>query len=318
MKPFKSQKELDDAKREFIQGSDTQVARVDIFSLSGINKLSEEDILDRIEDIDAQSTLLRWRLWYALRKKYPSDKEFGQRIADLKATRAICAMSPQVINREMHAGRWCEEHKVDNLLDIGIGKSVIYILSSPANKGISDKIFKAIKRKNLPIKEVERLIAQETAVLTTEKQPDIQAPEIMDYDQPAIEKQHIIVEKGITQIPEVLGQSAWIPDPVAEVQEQAKPMALSIQESPTTKISYNEQFSHQKPTATADYTEESKLSDFLDVDLILEISCRKAGHLSDKEIVAELMMVAERYDLSFSKLAGLFSQCEKFALKMCA
>lgn len=182
----------------------------DIFSFDGLKKLDNEALLDRLEAVDNQATLIRWRILYELRCRFKSDTLFGQFIAELKNARTICDSSRGVIYREYKAGEFCERHNIQSLESAGVLKSTIYLLSKASNDDISEKIFKDIKRKNLPLIEVERLIAQAKSI-TIEKEPD--ELERMSYEEPRPAERYVIpVVDGIAIEPE--------PEPLDEELEQ--------------------------------------------------------------------------------------------------
>ena len=144
-----------------------------IWSLDNLKKLSNEQLLDRLEQVDTQSTLIKWRILWTLRQRFLSDKLFGQYLADLKnsSTSYIIASSPQTITKSIQAGRFCEKHKITSLGEVGLRPSSIYALSRPIYEDISDSVFKQVKKKNLSNVEVERLLEQAKAISTVEKQP---------------------------------------------------------------------------------------------------------------------------------------------------
>jgi hypothetical protein len=181
MVKFKTPDEME-ARRAFIAGADKDgilPQPADLWSFSDLKKLSNEELVDRWEQVDNQATLIKWRILWALRQRFPSDKLFGQYLADLKATRAICAGSHQEINRALHAGRFCEQYRITDLGSVGLLQSAVYALSRPSNGPITDQVYKQIKNKNVPVKDVERYIEQAKAVLTVD-QP--QKPEPMPYE----------------------------------------------------------------------------------------------------------------------------------------
>jgi hypothetical protein len=176
MVKFKTPDEIE-ARRAFIAGADKDgiiQQQDDIFSFSGLKKLSNEELIDRLEQVDNQATLIKWRILWALRQRFASDKLFGQYIAELKSTRAICAGRHQEINRALHAGRFCEKHRITNLGSVGLLQSAVYALSRPANEAIADEVYKQIKHKNIPVKDVERYIEQAKAVSTIDQPENLE------------------------------------------------------------------------------------------------------------------------------------------------
>ncbi|KJV05131.1 hypothetical protein [Methylocucumis oryzae] len=182
MVKFKTPNEMA-ARRAFIAGADKDgIIQQDsgVWSFSDLKNLTNDELIERLEQVDNQATLIKWRILWALRQRFPSDKLFGQYISDLKATRAICAGSHQEINRALHAGRFCEKYGIVNLSSVGLLQSSVYALSRPANETIADEVYKKIKNKNVPIKDVERYIEQAKAVLTIDEQSA--NPEQMPYE----------------------------------------------------------------------------------------------------------------------------------------
>src|SRR5659263_102007 len=117
MVKFKTPEEIE-ARRAFIAGADKDgiiQQQESIWSFSDLKKLSNDELINRLEQIDNQAMLMRWRILWVLRQRFPSDRLFGQYIAELRATRAICAGSHQDVNRALHAGRFCERHQITDL-----------------------------------------------------------------------------------------------------------------------------------------------------------------------------------------------------------
>jgi hypothetical protein len=162
-----------------------------IWSLDNLNKLSNDALIDRLEQVENQSMLIKWRILWTLRQRFPSDKVFGQYLVDLKnsSTRYIIASSPQTITKSIQAGRFCEKHKITSLEEVRLLPSSIYALSRPIYEDVSDSVFKQVKKKNLPNVEVERLLEQAKAVSTIEQQPQ-QLVE-MEYERESTEHQRI-------------------------------------------------------------------------------------------------------------------------------
>lgn len=176
------------ARKAFIQGAESNEATIAPPTLeqsfSELKKMTLDDLLDRLLQVDNQATLIKWRIWWAIRQHFKSDKLFGQYIEDLrrKPTPTLCLsnMNQKAINRAWQAGQFCEKHKINDLTKIGILPTAIYELSKPQNKDIAEKIFKEVRHKGYPVYEIERRIAQERAVATFE-------PEIEDQPEKAPE-----------------------------------------------------------------------------------------------------------------------------------
>jgi len=172
-----------------------------IWSLDNLNKLTNDALIDRLEQVDTQSTLIKWRILWTLRQRFPSDKVFGQYLVDLKsnATHSHIVSSQQTITKFIQAGRFCEKHRIASLESVGLLPSSIYALSRPIYEDVSDSVFKQVKKKNLSNVEVERLLEQAKAVSTIEQQPQ-QLVE-MEYERESTEHQRILDEADDAIVP---------------------------------------------------------------------------------------------------------------------
>lgn len=167
---FKTAKEIE-ARKAFIAEADKgDIRPASLWSTVDLKKLNPDELIDRLEHIENQGNLMKWQILWALRQKFTSDKLFGQYLADARATRPNWPSSTRDVSRAVAAGRFCESHKITDLNTIGVSQSSIYALSSPVNSDIADKVFLKIKNKNLPNKDVERIIAQLKAVATIDHQ----------------------------------------------------------------------------------------------------------------------------------------------------
>jgi len=202
MVKFKTPNEIE-ARRAFIAGADKDgiiQQRESIWSFSDLKKLSNDELINRLEQIDNQAMLMRWHILWVLRQRFPSDRIFGQYIAELRATRTICAGSHQEVNRALHAGRFCEKHRITDLTSTGLLQSAVYVLSRPANEHVADEVYKKIKNKNVQVKEVERLLEQAKAVSTIEQQP--QQPVKIDYESESTKLQLVSDEQHSSHVAE--------------------------------------------------------------------------------------------------------------------
>jgi hypothetical protein len=302
---IKSLKEIQDRKA-FIRGdNDLNAQNSDsIWSLADLKKLEPDQIIDRIEQIDSQSELLKWRLWNALRLRFPSNNEFGDYIAALRndPVHAICVDSQQNINRFIHAGRFCERHKIGDLNKAGISKSVIYLLSSPANAGIADEIFQSIRRKNVLHKDVQRMIEQAKAVVTIVKQPEppLQQPERMDYEQhPSEHRESPIIEGVVVQ-------------ETAAVQSVHQTTVINVQQAPALPEVAEAATGLMRHVAI--YGENEQInSDNLAKrhDLLLNLLDLDATHLTEEQLKAEAKLLANSWRVSFMKQGALLIEAGK-------
>lgn len=168
-----------DAEREFInQANRSLLEEIDsIWSIAHLKKLSDDDLVDRLDACEAQGALIRWRILWELRQRYNSDKLFGQFLSELKLTRPNWAWSQSDISRSIAAGKFCEEYKLSDLNKAKINQGSIHLLARMPDKEAAVKILSDIRHKNVPLRDVERMIEQSKAVATIE-----QKPVVMPYD----------------------------------------------------------------------------------------------------------------------------------------
>jgi hypothetical protein len=198
---IKSKREIDE-RMAFIRGEDKEIATQDdsLWSTVNLKKLDNYELLDRLVAVEEESWTIKAKLWWHLRQRFPSDKLFGQFILEIEQNpryENFIGRGQQDRNRMLHAGRFLEANKVASLKKAGVGKSVVYLLSKPANAEVADTVFHQIRRKNMLLRDVERLVEQAKAVSTIEK-AEIE-PERMEYDKSPTDKYTVKVEGGIAQ-----------------------------------------------------------------------------------------------------------------------
>lgn len=139
--------------------------RVNLARLSKDQLIAELDEINsqasmHIERIESQAALWRWRILWELRKRFKSDKLFGQYLNYLREKRGLFIGTTSVVNRELHAGRFIELYKIDSLEDVGISKSTVYALSRPMHKEVAGEVLRYITKKNIPGVEVEKILRE--------------------------------------------------------------------------------------------------------------------------------------------------------------
>lgn len=198
-----------------------------IWSLSDLKQLKPDEIIDRIEQIDNQAMLYKWRLYWALRQKFPSNIEFGHYLAALRERpHSPFIESQQIINRYSQAGRFCEQHKIGSLDQAGVKPSVIYLLSKPQNRDIADSIFTHIRRKNILHKDVLAMLDKARAVATIEHTPELKAIE-----------GEVTREQATPELPPAIAPNAEIAQQavsrlmqsIIEDEEEPKPVAMPVE-----------------------------------------------------------------------------------------
>jgi len=208
-------KTLDQIKerKAFIAEADTNTQALTLEqSFKDLKKMTVEDLVDRLEQIENQSTLIKWRIWWAIRQHFPSDKLFGQYINELRSTHQSLVGSQQHINLCINAGRFCEKHKINDLTKIGISATGIYELARPVNDEVATDIFKDVKHKGYQVDEIKRRISQAKVVSEIEydEQPEeLETPNVAHREPYTVE-----VERG-----RVVGLEDETP-PVTDEEEQ--------------------------------------------------------------------------------------------------
>ena len=197
-----------EARRAFLEGAEA-ARKGDTWSTNDLKKLTKEGLIERLEMLHKNATLLRWRILAALRAKFDSDRLYGQYLDTIRTDPEYAHLigKQQDMNRAALAGKWIEMHGITDLNEAGILISTVYALSRPQNADIQDKIYRAIRRKSVPIAEVERMIMEARSI------PGQVVPEVtrIDYTQPQDEpvrhlRQTVEVQHGVVQLPEVLKQ----------------------------------------------------------------------------------------------------------------
>lgn len=313
MKSFKSRKEMEDLKSEFIEGGDESRSPSE-WSFSDLKRLNENQLADRLESINNQSLVMTWVICMHIRARFRNDREMGQfinTIRDGDPDHPLC-VGQQSINRYIHAGRFITRHKINNLSQMGVSASAVYALSAPANLSVADEVFREVKRKGYPVNEVKRRIEQAKAVHTLEAPQREFPPLQIAYDRRPTGSRVIQVENGQAledlESPvedEILTYEQEDMFPEEGSQEPAAPTSwvdeVVPQDNPACAQAYPERLSYG-----IDRDLTGNLSEVDDADLILELASRDASGLSDDQAITDLLLFAERYKRSYMKLIPLF------------
>ena len=276
-----------------------------IWSLDGIKRLSEHDLIERLFQVTNQSLLVKWRLFWELRQRYPSDRKFGEKLNQLRndPTYADCIGASQDINRALNAGRFCEKHRIIDLNKTAIYQSAIYELSRPMNIDVADDVYKRIKGKHVPVYDVIRMIneAKGNVVLTIE-QPSAELSRLveqMDLDQLSQEKRFVPVVKNVAiegNQQSIIESSAVMVAP--EVAERAvNSLMQSLMTEEVAEVVTVE------PMRTLTRRQE----------LLQELALMDASGLTIDEQADEIMLLVESYRLSFIRQIPVFQACIKKA-----
>ncbi len=136
-----------------------------------LSQMSNEDLFAKLIQIEQQSAIVYWKIWWILRKRYNSDTEFGRYIKEIENTdfgQTLCLTNQKKIYRSWRAGKFCETYKIDDLADFKLSKTVVYELSAAINEDVAGKVLESIKNKDIVVRvqEVKLLLEQSKAVAT--------------------------------------------------------------------------------------------------------------------------------------------------------
>lgn len=272
MKPFKKRAELETNRQDLLANVEvieigSEITNIAVESTQTLRRLTVDQLVDKWDQLEDDYILLKWKLAMLISDKFKSKIEFGQFLQELRITNpnhALCVITQQTLNRYAHAARFCDRFGIYDLKAIRISPTAIYQLSKPANEAIVDKQFiDKIKKKSLPVAEVERLIYQAHSITGSvvpepsqtpakkrieppaEKLADIQAVS-EDYAQVnAFEQVAEEVDREIEQ-PEVVAPidlSSVVVQTMVEIEEdeELKPRAeLTDEELATNVMAYLE------------------------------------------------------------------------------
>jgi hypothetical protein len=279
----------------------------DIFSFDNIKKLSDDELIDRMDAVDSQATLIKWRLLWELRSRYPAHIQFGRFVKRLMDVGAISSSSRQVINRECRAGKWCVANNITDLNKLGIKKSVIYMLSSAQNKDVANKVFIKTKNQWHSIEKVKLMFEQERAI-TIEKEPDLQItyePE-PDY-QPSKSPYMLRVVDNSVEIPHMPMPDMDLPEVDVSkfirtrLEDAIDDLGEAIETSIENNHAFVPEFVEQRENNERRLENRS--------DLIWRLSQIPAYNLPEEQMVDEILVMCEAYGLSPIKLIPVLQAC---------
>lgn len=208
IKNKRAQLEARDARIEAEGGFEIQrreVAGIDVVSIQALRKLTVNELVDKWSQLEGDYMLLKWKLAMLISDKFKSKIEFGQFLQELRMTNSnhpLCTIKQSSFYRYTRAARFCDKFKIHDLKEIGISPTAIYDLSEITNEPVVDyKFIRHIKKKNLPVSEIKRLIYQAHSI-TGELAPSVEEPGIAV---PARDFEHLEAPHKETQVVEERG-----------------------------------------------------------------------------------------------------------------
>lgn len=143
--------ELPKTTKDFIANADNFIVNADNpFDAGLLKELTLDDLVFRYKEIDYQSQLFKGQILLEARGRFLSNIEFGQWLS-VNFTELNSSNTGKLINLAKY-------FQGDKTLE-GISISAGYLIASPNNREIADKIYKKIKNKSFRIEEIKALIA---------------------------------------------------------------------------------------------------------------------------------------------------------------
>ena len=143
--------ELPKTTKDFIANADNFIANGENpFDTELLKELSLDDLVFRYKEIDYQSQLFKGQILLEARGRFLSNIEFGQWLS-VNFTELNSSNTGKLINLAKY-------FQGDKTLE-GISISAGYLIASPNNREIADKVYKKIKNKSFRIEEIKALIA---------------------------------------------------------------------------------------------------------------------------------------------------------------
>lgn len=139
--------DLPSSTQEFISNAEV----LNPFDFSSLKKLSLDELVLRYKEIDQQSQLFKGHILLEARRRFKSNIEFGKWLS-VNFTELNSSNTGKLINL-------AKFFQGDKNLD-GIPVSAGYLLSSPNNKDIAEKVYNDIKQKQLKLNEIKKIINQ--------------------------------------------------------------------------------------------------------------------------------------------------------------
>lgn len=269
------------AQIDFINSAnESQLREIEsVWSVDTLKKLSKDQIIERLFLVTNQSLLIKWRLFWELRKRFKKSKEFKQQLCELRGdpTYAYCVDKQQHVNRALHAGKFCERHRITDLNKAGVYPTAIYELSKPINADVADDIYKEIKGKNIPVYEVSKKIADAQSSLHNRM---IRRDEVLQLD---------VSDPVPPYVVPVINNIAIIDGQVINDNQESAANSELIESSAALTASM--------PVAT--------LVDDEDYDDYTEYSLSALQSVSDEQMAMDILKFCEPYQRNFMRLNGV-------------
>ena len=174
----KNKNDLEVLESNFIQALDK----------TRLEDLDLNELANRYIEIDSQSHMMKGLILLEARNRFTSNNEFGDWV---KSVISICDDGFQVRNRLMNYAKFFQ-----NKDTTGISLSSCYLISSPANAEIADKVYQVALNKNLSVAQIKSEIAKAKGLLPESVNEGSDEPELMPLEDISSFMEHILAEIG--------------------------------------------------------------------------------------------------------------------------
>ncbi len=165
-----------EAKQAFINNKPDE----SLWDIKTFKNKSIDELIEQLDSINQQFSLVRWRIWWEIKKKVGKDtQKFNQLLKELRVSdRTNCLiesdgsiMNDKKIQRAWKCGRICELLNIENINKTKIRQQSILLLEQIDDDDAIKRIFKEIKGKNITsVKAVQEVIDNELKVVHTIEQ----------------------------------------------------------------------------------------------------------------------------------------------------
>lgn len=121
-----------------------------------LHGMSTEQLANQYASINSQSQMMKGLILLKAREQFPSNIEFGDWV---NSVHALCVDGQQVRNRYMHLANFFKSRAMT-----GISITAAYQISKPDNDSVAVEVYEEVINKNLPVKDITRLIRQKKAI----------------------------------------------------------------------------------------------------------------------------------------------------------
>ncbi len=157
----KNKSDLEILENNFIQSLDK----------TRLEGLGLDELANRYVAIDSQAHMMKGLILLEARTRFASNNEFGDWV---KSVISICDDSFQVRNRLMNYAKFFQ-----NKDTTGISLSSCYLISSPINADIADKVYQVALNQNLSVAQIKAEIAKAKGLLPESVDEGSDGPELM-------------------------------------------------------------------------------------------------------------------------------------------